>query len=462
MDAVRIVASIGGATRLDLNDGTTWVTTYEGTDLTPPPLRRSLAQNLMRDGGSVSASAYDFRTFKLGLQAQTISADVAGTAVQNLARTLDRDDNWLKWQPSGATNGVWFPLWRSDISAIREVPSASSKFRQFQATLFGDSHGVGAVESLGTITVNFDPAGGGNACFFDVTGVKGDVLTPLHMVTADTDLSNNQLMVATRRRGTPSNVTWFRQAESLTLGTDVTLPGNDAVASGSGSNYARCSFATVSADASRLSGTFPTSGTGSVDWRGTYRVIARMRKSNTGAVVNASISVGGVHSDPVAINVSFNTTFALYDLGLVQIPHNNAGRQAGHGTEQPVAGVTIALWLQLITSTCNIDIDYIALVPADSDLAVISTPSISGGSQVVFDGPNAAVYSLNSSDELSSVTTAPRYDGRLPRLDPKETTNRVWIWPGFNTAQTQVPVAGSAAYDVQYWPLYRYVRPLST
>lgn len=461
MDQVKIVESVNStdATILDLNDGTTWLTTYEGTDLTPPPLRRQVTQNLMADGGFVTAAAYDLRTIRLGLEVKSSTADTAATAVQTLARALERPGRkFLKWQPDGQTHAVWFPLHRSDFTGIREIPSASSKFRRFEVPLLADPHGVGLPETA-TVTVNFNPAAGSNGHFIDITGVKGDVETPLHLTSADVDLENQTMMIATRRRGTPSNVTWFRQAESLSLGTDTTLPGADATASGSGSNYARTSFATNAAQVARVTGTFPNTTSGSVDWRGTYRLLVRARKNTAGDVVTMRMDPFEAPPGATTTITTSSTAWLLHDLGLLQIPSNNPGRYDGWNAEPPTTGTAISIEVGRTSGAGSFDIDYVALVPADDDLAVFVIPSYT--ETLVLDGPNTAAYT-RASGALDSTSVAVRYEGRMPRLDPNAGTNRVFIWPGFETFINPTLITDTASITWTYWPLYRYVRGAST
>src|SRR5688500_18882199 len=100
-------------TRLDLNDGTVW-RLQDGTELTPPPLRRSVTQSLLADGATYPAAAYDNRTIRLELLLQAADADAAATQLQALARELERPENFLRWAPH-TTEPVFFKTFRSDF-----------------------------------------------------------------------------------------------------------------------------------------------------------------------------------------------------------------------------------------------------------------------------------------------------------------------------------------------------------
>lgn len=468
-DLILIVDSVSGspATLVNLNDGTTWLMTYE-SDLTPAKLQRATVNNLMVDGSYDAATSYPDMTFKLVLESKSANADAAELATQSLARELDRDDRFLAWQPAGATNPVFFQMRRSDFDSIREVPGTAG-YRKYEVALRVAPFAIGLPVTAGPFTLNFNPAAVSNGCFFDVTSVKGDVDTPLILSTTDTDLSIQPLLIGVRSRGTPANMTWFRQAEALTMGTDTSVQANSAAASGAGSNWVRCTFGSDTTMVARVSGTFPTTGSGSVDWRGQYRVIARMKGA---AAVNArvviSTATGTVIGDTYDI-AGGSTEWIHYDLGVIQLPPSR-GRRIGYSSDLAIAGVALQLQAERPAGSGNLDIDYISLVPADEYMSIVQLGSVASSGSQVIDGVRNEVYRLNSSGEIvGEASQVLGFDGRLPRVDPRATTNRVFIYAtvynptfGTNIPYADPGIGNSASINVTYYPLYRYLRPAST
>lgn len=217
--------------RLDLNSSP-WRFLVEGHDFSPPPLRRAIAQTMMRSGATVGASAYDLRVLRFQLELDAADADSAATQVQNLARELNRADTlersgastYLKWQP-GTTAPVFFRVFPSDMGTVRELaPRDQTRF--FELQILAEPFAYGLQEDAGTFTVANDPAAVSNPMYFDLTGLKGDVDTPLILEIDGSGLADSLLPVsvlATRRRGTPGNMPIVLQAESMALTSDTTL-----------------------------------------------------------------------------------------------------------------------------------------------------------------------------------------------------------------------------------------------
>jgi hypothetical protein len=224
--------------RLDLNSAP-WSFLVDGHDFSPPPLRRSIAQTMMRSGGTVAAAAYDLRTLRFRLELNAASADAAATEVQKLARELDRSDsmeiggtsNYLKWQP-GTTAPVFFRTYRSDMKSVREWPTATDGVRIIEVEILAEPFAYGLQEDAGTATVNNDPAAGSNGMFFDLTGIKGDVDTPLTFEVDGTNVADSfspVSVLASRRRGTPANMPVVLQAEAMSLQNDTSTLASVAI-----------------------------------------------------------------------------------------------------------------------------------------------------------------------------------------------------------------------------------------
>ena len=229
-DVIKFVDSIASSVtvRLDINDGTTWRT---GRFEAPPPrLRRATSQNAMRDGINVSSSQYDARTLTIGLTLVHTSEDAKATEIQKLARELDRDVNFLMYQPVGATKPVFFRLFRSDMSQLEQFTGTPSSLAKPTIELLAEPFALGLLETLGPYTVAYDPAGT-NGCYFDVTGVIGDV-EALPSISWPQAAAASSFVYGLRRRGTPSAMPFLLQAESMTAGTDTSVQAHSANYSG--------------------------------------------------------------------------------------------------------------------------------------------------------------------------------------------------------------------------------------
>jgi len=448
-------------TRLDLNDGTKWLFQRKPLpDLSPPPLKRAVVSTLMRQGAKIVASAYDNRVLKFDLVAQAATEDLLATELQKLNRELDRANNILKYQPIGATNPVYFRTFRSPGYSLNVESEPVFRVR-LGLELLAEPFAYGERVTLNSVTVNNDPAAGSNPCYWDVTGVTGDVPTPAFLkFAASPSVANQRMALGVRRHGTPGGV-YPLQAEGMTLGTDTTLPGNDAAMSGAGSNYARTSFATATMQTRLTAANFPVTAAGqSVEYRGTYRIFARVRHSVAGDTIRIKMTYGptGIATEPVTLP---NQTWLMWvDLGLVRLPASVDDPVSGEGySNVPNAARIMSLNFQAerVSGSGNLDWDVVLAVPADEELAIIAWPTST--SDAIIDGPNDSVYSRLASASDSLYTTAPiPRAGSIPLLSPNQ-TNRIALLVNVGGDLQADDLADSAAVVLSYWPRHLYVKP---
>jgi len=461
VDTIQFVDSIASSptVRLDINDGTTWRTTSFAAP--PPRLRRAMSQNAMRDGINVSSSAYDSRTITLGLTLVHTTEDNKATELQKLARELDRADNFLRYQPSGATKPVFFRLYRSDMSQLEQFTGTPSAIAKPTIELLAEPFFLGLRETLGPFTVNNDPAAGSNGHYFDVTGVIGDVAAPC--VLSDSVAERGFRIMAARQHGTPSSLVFFSQAESMTLGTDTTNPGGgpDAAMSGTGANnFVRTSFATASMQ-TRLTWN-PTDA----ETRGTFRLIAVVRRSDSTSVINVRTSAPQTNS---AVATALSTSRQILDLGLVS-GTGATPTVPGYGSAQisPVFS-SVNIQAERVSGAGTIDWDYAALVPAD-EWQMSSFMQGTTVADLVIDAVQEQVYRIADSTvlfttgatESTSIDSLP-VAGGFPRVVPDQTNRFYW----YHTADTVAPKltmgkASLGTITVDYWPRYMFVRPSAT
>ena len=465
MNLVKIVDSIAAVptTRLNLSDGTIWrVTSF---DAPPPRLRRSMSQNAMTDGGFVSSSQYEMRTLTIGLFLTRSTEDANATQLQTLSRELDRETNYLMYQPVGAAKPVFFRTMRSDMTSVREIPTPSgSAQRMIEVEILAEPFALGLKETISPGTIANDPAGA-NPHYVDVTGVIGDVAAPSVITTGTGTTGAGYLAV--RQRGTPSNITTFmaQQAESATsLGTDTTNPGGgpDAAMSGTGTNnYVRTSFATTASAAIRIEHNFtpPT-----VDHAGSYRLLVVLRRSDASSTIRIQANVAqatvGPQQSSGYVTVPLASTRQVVDLGIFNLGPS-AVAEGVYGSSLVASTINLDLWAERTSGAGTLDWDYWIWLPADESLLTFHDYSTTATGALVFDAANENLA------RRTGTTTTVQYDyfqvaGGFPALVPNQ-TNRVVILLAdlYQTAHT-IAKTDTAALTVTYWPRYLYVRPATT
>lgn len=456
--------------RLNLNDDTTWSAPYDGFDFSPPRLRRASASTMLADGEQIPASAYENRLLRLRLELHTSTVDQSATEIQKLGRELDRDHNILMWQP-GTSEPVFFRTLRSDVTRLAEVPGTGT-LRLFDVDLVAEPFAYGLPEVLAAQTVNNDPAAGSNGMYFDVTNPKGDVETPVFLAVPASVASSAQMVFAVRRRGTPSAppVPIVMQAEAMTVETDTAVQSNDPVMSGSGSNYVRTTFATVTTMTGRVSisagsgaGTWPL--TPSADLRGTYRVWVRVRRSVAGDTMQLRLrnvdSSGFVNDTATAPAGTTNRRWV--DLGLLTFPGGADPVTDGYsGVEIPAEDLGIRVEAAR-TGSGNLDIDVLLLVPADDRLCIVGPAAVSGAYLVLDSAQDMAYIRGSLAAEGGAYVRADKVPivGRPPMVTPG-VVNRITFMRDVAPTTNGDDKTSTTVVNPWYWPRYLYVRPAST
>lgn len=451
--------------RLDLNDGVTWKVLLEGSDFSPPQLRRSSASTVLAHGDWISATAYANRTVTLLLQLVASDSDDVGTHIQELVQELERPNNILRVQRDGATKPVFFESYRSTIGNIREQLLTH---RQCRVDLVCKPFALGLKETLSATVVSNDPATG---CYIDVPFPAGDVETPLYLEFAAAGViatGRLQTSIAVRRRGTPSSAPWILQAESMTLAANTALQANDAAFSGSGQNYVRASSLTSTFTRRLTSSTvFPSSP--SVDARGKYRPHLRVRKNtSTGEVrVRLVISADGTNwitpdSVGVVLEPGSGTGIQWIELPVIQLPiGEDPGTDGPTNVSLSTRGIYFGIELSLTEGSSTLDVDCLVLMPADDRYCRILWPGSGSPTSMILDSSSKPkVYGVGSSGETYS-TEIRAMDGGTPIVSPTS-YNRLWMLR--NTGQGAADVlSGTYTVTPYYWPRYLYTnRPSSS
>lgn len=449
--------------RLDLNAGN-W-STHRTTEFGMPPMKRSVTGTMLRDGEYVGATAYGNRELRLVLDLRATSQDTIALEFQRLARELDRPSNLLKYQPTAATHPVFFRTFRTSIDSHEWNPDR----RRLTVTLLAEPAALGLREDIGPITVNNDPAHVTNPMRFDLTGVKGDLETPLvvRYVTSGFNATLPPLALGVFPGSAPYPVV-LRQAESLTLGTDTT---SVAVAGNSGGNVARVSFATNANMVTRLSTStdFPLAGPLGGEYNGSYRVFVALKKTAAAAgdafALRMAQTVGGPYQP--AVTVPLHGSFADRVMVEVGVYNINNGIPKGIGYDAAAIGTAAStaqfeLQAQRVSGTNTLDIDYVLLVPTSYRYGVVSGWINASAGEMVLDGVNESVGPI-----VSPFTATPKRDvlpfmsliGGFPVAPPGD--SRFYLLApetgGFIDSLT-----ATITVRVSYWPRYLHVRPATT
>lgn len=455
--------------RLDLNSRTSGLMlAADDIDFSPPPLRRAVVSTMLTDGERIPAAAYSNRTLKVPLQLIAATADTAGTILQSLARELIRPNNILKVHLHGMTSPVFFRTFAAPDYTLAMLRLFVAARTTVTLEIPAEPFALGLKETLSPFTVTDDPSTGSNGMLFDVTGIKGDVETPL-VLTLPTgnlyDSSDPMSVLAVRRRGTGSNVPFWLDAEGMTLGTDTTLPGNSSVmVPGGGNNFTRTSFATNSTMVRRIyMDTFPVALT--ADVRGIYRVFAGVRRSSATGTVNVQLgytsSTAGilVQNDAVATAESANRCHM--DLGLISFPTGADPVTDGYSNaELVVKGRYIEVRAERTSGSSTLDFDYLLFLPADDCLAIIDWgDALSTTDEFVIDGIHEMIYTQTTSDEVYGSKPSVLAGG-FPMVSPNVQNRIFWLRRvGRGATATK---GETTVITVSYWPRYLFVRPATT
>ena len=472
------VPTSGQTTRLDLNDGTTFTLLADGSDFSPPPLRRSFADGgVVEDGSRVRASAYENRVVTLRLLVDAATQDALATNLQNLARELDRTRNILRFKGDGATNDVYFRTYRSPEYDLDVDPhNVGTTHAVVTVPILAEPFAYGDEEEATSITVDNDPEGT-NPLIYDLTTVKGDAPTPARIaVRGATGVNPRQLFVSVHRHGDPTQIntttgtatSYAWQAEDMTQGTDTSVQANDTTASGSGSNYSRCTFSTATMT-TRL--TISAFGVARAEFMGLWRGFVRVRKSSSGSSQSFSIrlSYGDFNADGASTDLD-SVTFTgagqtldewdVLDLGVFQVPRGPYPDEDGFSGESALAnGVTIEIGASRDSGTESLDFDYFAAMPLmDESMVVEAIIPDSSDNPIVLDGTSGLIYG-NSATSVDNERDFP-FAGRIPLLTPGITNRLFFTRSGGNQDQENELITDDLTItSLSYWPRYLFVQP---
>lgn len=464
---------------LDLNNNSPF-TMLRDSSVSPPTLRRTTSSGIRADGDLEVATAYDDRDIVLSLSLDRVAAETQATAIQTLARILDRREGaWLKWQSESMVKPLFFRTRRASFDTIDTILDATP-YRALKLDLTADPFGYGLPEAS-TVTITNDPTTGTNKMLAAMPTIKGDVPTPLRLSFP-----------------TPDGVHGIRVASLIDYDNGaLTAPYYKSLASGTVIAAPPAGWTVVdAADATmvggnrrrftKASGTLLCRPTTAVvqQWAslpaGDYRVMVRTSGAPAGTELlffNRPPSAGSelIYSEAVgkAVITTANAGKDWFDLGVVAMPGGAPLTDVAFGS----AGATgPALWnvaVHFTGATGTIDLDAIVLVPAGRPNTItrhgtVTFPSTYGTRVVTWDGQNSSRYADGISTHTAGVSTtlaASDLTGGNPLVGPGGTN----FLHFFET--TADPASASRVSDDKslttviswsYNPRYLYSRPDTT
>lgn len=413
-------------TALDLNDGSLWLATREGTDFTPPALRYTESSSQLVDGDTVTSSVYENRTLTLALELNASSANAAATQLQALHRELDKPNNLLQYKPESATSPVFFRTIRADVPRLYEDYGNGG---QWQGTIRipAEPFAIGLKQTLTPNTISGTLP---SYAEFDFSGISGDVPTPLLIGLSGTSVQDSIVAIGVRRRGTPSAATFLDP-----------ITGSASISSTSGTTVA----------------SFSWPDTANVDHVGDYRVYVEGSKSVATTPIALFVSHAAGTSEECVLGTT-ETGTRWYDAGVVSIPVGSAGRRDGYGAAYPGRPATFTIQARRLSAGSNptFAVNRVYLVPADTEHAVVQFPDVSG--TYYLDGPNDCEYVVSSGGLASSDPFS--RSGRLPMLSPGAQATKLVVLNGLQGQSAAGSSTGNLTFA--YWPRYRHVRPASS
>lgn len=456
MAVLRFVDGISASptAALDLNDLSIW-TMEKGTSFPPPPLKRTLTSSLLRDGETPGSDAYGNREITLVLGLRGVTADAAATQLQKLQRELDRQTNLLQYTPLNTTQTVFFRTFRSAPESIQWDPAR----RVVQVTILAEPFALGVREDISPFTVTNATTG----LKIDLTGIKGDVETPLYMEYEEAASGLNRSAYAIGiRPGAAPYPTYMVATNTQTVLADTSMVADAGASQGTKS---RTTFTTTPGNADRLSGYFPSSTASAANW-GAYRVWARAQLTVGTDTVLMGARIMGT-SGPSQVKLKNMSGWQMVDLGVFDntfgLPtvggYHNASFTMDQAPQWSVDAYRSA-------GSGSLDIDHFVLVPADYRYATwtsFGTVSVATRKGIV-DGPSDAVYvgSALTAGSLFRTTYTTSISGALPMVPPGD--SRMVVVEAKKGSAVPQPhlLTDSSVWTIRYWPRYLLVRPVAT
>ncbi len=464
---------------LDLNNNSPF-TMLRDSSVSPPTLNRTTATAIRSDGDLEVSTAYDDRQILLSLSIDRVAAETQATAIQTLARILDRREGaWLKWQSESMVKPLFFRTRRASFDTIDDILDATP-LRALKLDLTADPFGYGLPET-GSATITNNPTSGTNKMLLTLPTIKGDVPAPLNLTFLTPDGIHKTHVASLIDYGNGSlSAPYYKSLSADTIngspaaGWTVTDTADATMVAGTRRRLTKASGVLL---------VRPTSAV-VVQWAslppGDYRVMVRTSAAPAGAELlffNKPPSTGStlIYSEAVGKATITATTTGKdwHDLGVVAMPGGAPLADVAFGLPGATGPALWNLAVNLTTATGTLDLDAIVLIPAGRPNTLtrhgsVAFPSTYGTRVVTWDGLNsfrvangisthtAGVYSVQAPSEVT---------GGDPMVGPNATNYLHFL------TTTADPAAASRVSDDKatataltwlYHPRYLYERPDTT
>lgn len=447
-----------------------------GYEMNAAQFEKGWATSPMRHGGRMTRSVAGIKQMQIPLQVVSTTAAGFSGAVEALGRIL-MNNGILRVQFSNSSRPVFFRTFADPDYAIsiRGILSCAVQYQVITLTLFSDPFAYGPrVETTGSpFTVSNDPAAVTNPMRFDITGVQGDVPTPLLLVATSTAVTgassgfaSKWSHIAVRSRGTPSGYSNVVQAEDMTLGTNAAVVADAAMSNGNKVTITPGTTGMVL----RVSDTFPGNGVSTVEARGLYRVYARVVKTIFTDTWDMQLGYGASSANPTFNDVQRtpvpspgNNGPWMVDLGFLPCPPWADPIYHGYsGTLMKCMVPFVGVYAQRVAGTGALQIDYLYFVPADESTIIVAWPDDLAVYAV--DGTTEAggsCYATTTTlDEIITTSTPPQITsgGGFPELVPGQ-TNRIHLIRNVDLTGNRIDPTNSnnTILRAYYWPRWRNV-----
>lgn len=474
---LRYVDRPGGTVLLDLTTATAFQVGEGGLDASPPPVNRSVSQNPVRDGGSVSAAPYGLRTIKLPL-VYTPGLVAAATADTNrkasltaLMRVLQRPRVWLEVQTPNATESRFLYCYRADAGVLAAVRGLGSTWAEVMVEQLADPFAYGPKESLGTLTTS---VAGDLKTTITGSTIKGDVPAPLIISASTTDTNVRTLWAATKPGGGAHKcLVDLNQAGG-------TLPGSStrtttATANSVGGDVVRWANVAVGNEYRVNEGALFTTPGGGNDAKlaGSYRVLMVIRigaAQNSGETWEFSLrsmlpsSWTWTTGEVLIGRKVVQTTDAsanqdlLVDLGVVEFPFGGRPLAAGFDAPVAVSPATLRTYVKYTAgaAAADIDIDALIFLPADSSLMTMSYAAPTATARTFTADPHSGQVVVTQSSAVVPDAARVSFTGQTPVVVPGTDVDLYAFNASGGLGQNSSATTNimPVSIDCSYWPCY--------
>lgn len=480
---IRFVDRPGGTVLLDLSPASPTVPGMTGAslDAPPPPVNRSVAQNPVRDGGTISAQQFGMRTVKLGIRYANGVVGQAGVqasrraAITALLRVLQLERVWLEVRPdqlgSTAAEARYLHCYRSaDLqNYVASLFGMGDRWVESDLEIPAAPFAYGPKESLGNFTTT---VAGNLKTTVAGSGIKGDVPSPMIVtVTGPADTTARTLWMASRPGGGVHKAIF-----DLTAGGGGIVPSGTAVATTTSSTSVGGSYRQWSGvqpgQAFRLGGGTvidTVAGGASAKLAGAYRILLLGNEGandQPGEIWNARLQLLTALTTwlPVAVNVGKLGVIAqrpsfgidtVIDLGVIEVPFARPA-QVAFDAPGSVAPTELAVLLTCVAVGGNYGFDALVVLPADAECLALQYASPVADARTFTVDPYSGSVMVRSGGVVASDAPKTQYQGAPPNVIPGVDVD-VYAFTHFGGAGTRTEYTAAtlpAAFSAEYWPRY--------